>query len=63
MAKFSIGRSASYQLLKQYKKVKADKFREITECVYINTKRKKNKMYIDDTDYFENSFKWSPKGE
>ena len=63
MAKFSIGRSASYQLLKQYKKNRADKFRELTECVYINTKRKKNKMYIDDTAYFENSFKWSPKGE
>ena len=63
MSKFEIGRSASYQLLKQYKKNRADKFREITECVYINTQRKKNKMYIDDTAYFENSFKWSPKGE
>ena len=63
MSKFSIGRSASYQLLKQYKKNRADKFREITECVYENTKRKKNKMYIDDSSYCENSFRWSPKGE
>ena len=61
MSKFSIGRSASYQLLKQYKQNKADKFIELTGCVYENTKIKKNKIYIDDTDYFENSFNWKPK--
>lgn len=61
MSKFSIGRSAAYQLLKQYKQHKTEKYKEITEYVVEKPLLNQNKIYIDDTDYFENSFNWKPK--
>lgn len=60
MNKFGIHRSKAYQVLKHYKRKTAEEYKEMKHKP-IEKPVSKNKISIDDTDYFENSFNWNPK--